>query len=165
MDVDDFKKYQREGASANLLSLVMSCRRHFLNAARLMEINKKIIDNLSRFAIDQPVDLWPLLAPFTLLAERYIEHFFNLQDNLFLEHLERQDEQWWKYFYQILVLHILSNDEAVRNILRCVGALLSNHPEQKSAALKHYFSVTTLPETFPLWSPVDGLDYWYQGVG
>jgi hypothetical protein len=159
MDVDDFRRYQREGASANLFSLVMSCRRRFLNAARLLEVNKKIIDDLSRFGIDQPVDLWPLLAPFTLLAERYIEHFFNPQDNLFHEQLERQDEQWSKYFYQILVPHILSNDEAVRNILRSVGALPCSLPEQTSAALKHYFSVTTLPETFPLWSPEDKLDY------
>jgi hypothetical protein len=158
MHVDDFRKYQREGASANLFGLVMSCRRRFLNAARLLEINKKVIDDLSRFGVDQSIDLWPLLAPFSILTERYVENFFNPQDNLFHDLLERQDEQWSKYFYQILVPHILSNDEAVRNILRCVGALPCRQPEQASAAIKHYFSVTTLPETFPLWSPDEDID-------
>lgn len=159
MHVDEFRKYQREGATANLFSLVMSCRRKFLNAARLLELNSQSIDRLSAFGVSTPIDLWPLLNPFIDLTERYVEHFFSPQDNLFHTHMERQDEQWSKYFHQILVPHVLANDEAVRNILRAVRALPSKDPEKAALALSNYFKETTLPETWPVWAPEDDVEY------
>jgi hypothetical protein len=159
MHVDEFRRYQREGATANLFSLVMSCRRKFLNAARLLELNSNYIESLSDFGVSDTVDLWPLLNPFIDLTERYVEHFFSSQDNLFHLHMERQDEQWSKYFHQILIPHLLANDEVVRNILRAVRALPSKNPDDAVISLNHYFKETTLPETAPAWDPEDFSGY------
>ena len=105
MHIDEFREFQREGATYNLASLVMACRRKFLNAARLLEVRSQVIDRLSSFGVDAGVDPWPLLGPFTVLAERYVERFFSPQDNLFQDPMERQDEKWGKYFHHVLVPH------------------------------------------------------------
>jgi hypothetical protein len=159
MHIDEFREFQREGATYNLASLVMACRRKFLNAARLLEVRSQVIDRLSSFGVDAGVDPWPLLGPFTVLAERYVERFFSPQDNLFQDPMERQDEKWGKYFHHVLVPHLLTNDEVVRNVLRAVRALPSQQPEQAAIALSQYFAETTLPETRPLWAPEDIVDY------
>ena len=44
MHVDDLREKQRAGATADLFSLVMACRRKFLNAARLLELRSPAID-------------------------------------------------------------------------------------------------------------------------
>jgi hypothetical protein len=103
MHIDEFRKFQREGATSNLVSLVMTCRRKFLNAARLLEVRTTAIVRLSSFGLDAAADNWPLLGPFTVLAERYVERFFSPQDSLFRDPMERQDEKWGKYFHHVLV--------------------------------------------------------------
>lgn len=158
MHIDEFRKFQREGATTNLVFLVMACRRKFLNAARLLELRNPVIDRLSSFGLDVGVNPWPLLGPFTVLAERYVKHFFSPQENLFHDPMERQDERWGKYFHHVLVPDLLANDEVVRNVLRAVRALPSQQPEQAAITLSQYFAETTLPETHPLWAPEDIVD-------
>ena len=63
MHIDEFRSFQREGATHNVFSLVMTCRRKFLNAARLLELRGDAIDKLASFGVDAPVDVWPLLGP------------------------------------------------------------------------------------------------------
>lgn len=76
MHIDEFRQLQRGGATYNLFSLVMTCRRKFLNAARLLEVRSAAIDRLASLGVDTAVDCWPLLGPLTVLAERYVEQFF-----------------------------------------------------------------------------------------
>ena len=158
MHIDEFRKFQREGSPSNLIGLVMACRRRFLNAARLLEVRSPAIDRLSSFGVDAAVEYWPLLGPFSVIAERYVERFFSPQDTLFRDPADIEDEKWARYFHHVLVPHMLTNDEVVRTVLRAVHALPSAHPEHAARALSQYFAETTLPDTSPAWAPEDVID-------
>ena len=103
MHIDEFRSFQREGATHNVFNLVMTCRRKFLNAARLLELRSDAMDELASFGVDAPVDVWPLPGPFSVLPERYTTQFFSPQENLFQEPSEKQDQKWGKYFHHVLV--------------------------------------------------------------
>ena len=109
--------------------------------------------------MDAPVDVWPLLTPFSVLTERYATQLFSPQESLFQVPSEKQDEKWGRYFHQILVPHLIASDEVVRNVLRAVRALPSQHPEQAAVALSQHFTEMTLPDTSPPWAPEDAVDY------
>tara|TARA_A100001391_G_scaffold65342_1_gene40931 strand:+ start:22000 stop:22479 length:480 start_codon:yes stop_codon:yes gene_type:complete len=158
MHIDNFRAYQQEGAKSQLYSLVMSCRRRFLKAARLLEVNSPALEKLTAFGVSSSVDVWPLLSPFSVLAERYVEHFFSPQAGLFPDPAEQQDERWNRYFYHVLVPHLVIEDEVVRNVLRAICALPCRQPDEAAMALTHYFSEMTLPESRPPWDPEDNVD-------
>lgn len=159
MHIDSFRAYQQEGARSQLYSFVMSCRRRFLNAARLLEVHSPAIEKLTVFGVSSSVDVWPLLSPFSVLAERYVEHFFTPQAGLFPNPSEQQDERWSRYFYHVLVPHLVIEDEVVRNVLRAVHALPCKKPDDAATSLTHYFNEMTLPESRPAWAPEDDVDY------
>lgn len=159
MHIDEFRACQRAGATHDLFSLVMTCRRRFLNAARLVELGSGAIDELTSFGVDASVDLWPLIAPFGVLTERYVAQFFSPQECLFPSLIEQQDQKWIRYFHHVLVPHLIASDEVVRNVLRAVRALPSHQPDQAAIALSQYFAEMTLPESKPLWAPEDAVDY------
>jgi hypothetical protein len=156
MHIDEFRKFQRQGATHDVFSLVMTCRRKFLNAARLLELRSDAISKLGSFGVDAPVDVWPLLTPFSVLTERYATQLFSPQESLFQVPSEKQDEKWG---HHILVPHLIASDEVVRNVLRAVRALPSQHPEQAAVALSQHFTEMTLPDTSPPWAPEDAVDY------
>lgn len=85
--------------------------------------------------------------------------FRSASTNLFQEPSEEQDVKWNRYFHQILVPHIIGSDEVVRNILRVVRALPSQHPELAADALSLHFTEMSLPDRRPLWAPEDAVDY------
>lgn len=151
MHIDRFRACQRAGARSQLHSLIMSCRRRFLDAARLLEVRSPAIEKLAAFGVSSSVDVWPLLSPFLVLAERYVEHFFTPQLFLFPDPAEQQDEIWNRYFYHVLEPHLVIEDEVVRNVLRAVHALPCKQPEDAATALTHYFNEMTLPESRPAW--------------
>lgn len=117
------------------------------------------IKNLEEFGVGMRVDLSPLLAPFSVLTERYIDRFFSSQENLFQNPDERLDVKWDRYFHHVLVPYLLADDEVVRNILRAVYALPSKEPEEAIYSLKQRFTEMTLPETQPPWAPEAAVDY------
>ena len=158
MHVGDLRLTQREGAVSNLASLAANCRRKFLNAARLLEWRSPVIDKLHSFGVGGPVDLWPLLTPHAVLAERYIEHFYSPQVSLFPTPGDEEDAKWGNYFRQVLVPHLVADDDVVRNVLRALRALPCKEPEQAALALRQHFTEMTLPHTRPLWSPEEVLD-------
>jgi hypothetical protein len=159
MHIDEFRKLQREQATSAVFSLVMACRRKFLNATHLLELRSASINRLSSFGVYAAVDCWPLLSPYIVLAERYLDCYFSPQDDLFHGPREMQDEKWAKYFHHVLVPHLIDNDEVVRNVLRAVQALPSKRPEDAAVALGHFFGETALPETSPLWALDAIVDY------
>ena len=159
MHIDEFRSFQRESAPHNVFSLVMTCRRKFLNAARLLELRGDAIDKLASFDVEAPVDVWPLIGPFSALTERYATQLFLPQESLFQEPSEKQDEKWGKYFHHVLVPQLIASDEVVRNVLRAVRALPSRQPAQATVALSQHFAEMTLPQTRPPWGPEDQVDY------
>ena len=56
MHIDEFREFQRQGATHDVFSLVMTCRRKFLNAAQLLELRSDAISKLASFGVDAPVD-------------------------------------------------------------------------------------------------------------
>lgn len=153
MHIDELRAFQRAGAIQNLHSLVMTCRGRFLEAAKLLELRSETIDKLASFGLKASVDLWPLLVPFNVLTERYVEQFYTPQLSLFPGPGEKQDEKWGRYFYHALVPHLIASDEVVRSVLRAVRALPCRQPDQATTALSHYFMEMTLPDTRPIWAP------------
>lgn len=95
------------------------------------------------------------LTPQAVLAQRYIEHFYSPQVSLFPTPGDEEDAKWGHYFRQVLVPHLVADDDVVRSVLR---ALPCTEPEQAALALRQHFTEMTLPQTRPLWSPDEVLD-------
>ena len=57
MDVNSFRKYQREHAIDNMSQLFIKCRDMFLDAARLLEVENPAIENLRK------VGAGPVIVP------------------------------------------------------------------------------------------------------
>jgi hypothetical protein len=157
MNVDDFQQAQRSNAAQNLHALFMSCRRKFLNAARLLELRGAAIENL-RECGHKSVDLWPLMNMYSVVCDRYTDAFFSPQAKLFANPADAQDEKWGRYFHHVLVPHLLLEDEFVRNVLRAMMAIPCKNPQLARDALVQHVSEMTLPETRPLWAPEDEID-------
>lgn len=157
MNVDDFQQAQRSNAAQNLHALFMSCRRKFLNAARLLELRGAEIENLREWGY-KSVDLWPLMNMYSVVCDRYTEAFYSPQAKLFANPADAQDEKWERYFHHVLVPHLLLEDEFVRNVLRAMMAIPCKSPQLARDTLVQHVSEMTLPETRPPWAPEDAID-------
>lgn len=157
MNVDDFQQAQRSNAAQNLHALFMSCRRKFLNAARLLELRGAEIENLREWGY-KSVDLWPLMNMYSVVCDRYTDAFYSPQAKLFANPADAQDEKWGRYFHHVLVPHLLLEDEFVRNVLRAMMAIPCKSPQLARDALVQHVSEMTLPETRPPWAPEDAID-------
>lgn len=158
MNVDDFQQAQRSNASQSLYTLFMSCRRKFLNAARLLELHGAEIENLRECGLIKSVDLWPLMNMYSVVCDRYTDAFFSPQENLFTNPSDEQDEKWWRYFHHVLVPHLLLEDEFVRNVLRAMMAIPCKNPQLARDAIVQHVSEMTLPESRPPWAPEDEIE-------
>ncbi|SDT87155.1 hypothetical protein SAMN05216296_0094 [Pseudomonas pohangensis] len=158
MRISEFRAIQRECSNAYLHSLVMTCRRKFLCAAKLLELQSAAISRLRDFGLDGQINIWPLYSPYEVLSERYLELFYSPQLEIFRDRSNMQDEKWFKYFHHALIPTLIADDEIVRNVLRSVGGLPSKQPKDAAMALKHYFSEMTLPDSAPLWAPEESFD-------
>jgi len=159
MHINEFRQLQQDGASFNQFQLIMACRRKFLNAANLLELHSPMLEKLNSFSVDAPIDIHPLLDPFSILAERYIEEYFSPQKNLFPALEQEQDVKWGHYYHQVLMPHLLANDDIVRNVLRAVRAIPSKKPQEAVIALKQHFIEMTFPEMPPPWAPENIFNY------
>ena len=146
MHIDEFRLRQQQTAARDISSLVMSCRRKYLLAAHLLELQSPELAALTAFGVDSGIEAGPLMQPFAVLAEMYVERFFTSQIDLLPETTQSQDEKWGSYLFGVLIPTLLNDDEAVRNILRAVGALPSEQGRHSAAAaLCERFSEMSLP--------------------
>jgi hypothetical protein len=60
------------------------------------------IERLRSVGTDTRIDLWLLLNPFMVLAERYVAAFFSPQEVLFPAPGGKEDERWSRYFHHVL---------------------------------------------------------------
>ena len=151
MHIDEFRLRQQQSAAHDISSLVMSCRRKYLLAAHLLELQSPDLAALTAFGVDSGIEAGPLMQPFAVLAEKYVERFFTSQIDLLPETTHPQEEKWASYLFSVLIPTLLSDDEAVRNILRSVGALPSERGRQAAAAaLCERFGEMSLPIGPPL---------------
>lgn len=152
------RQRQREAALSHLYSLAMACRRRFLRAADLLELRGPVFEKLTGFGVRESIDLWPLLRPFEVLAERYNAVFYSPQGDLFATPADAQDAKWSRYFYVALMPQLLNDDEIVRNVLRALRAIPSDDPREAAVALGQHFSEMTLPQTEPRWASEEPID-------
>lgn len=72
-----------------------------------------MIHRLAELGVMEPIDVSPILGPFEVLAERYVDRFFSPQGDLLASSSSTQDALWTRYFYQVLIPFLVSNDEVV----------------------------------------------------
>lgn len=158
MDAEYFRQTQRSSAVNYLGSLFRACRSRFLNAASLLELRGPVFDKLRESAYEN-VDLWPLLGMFDVICDRYADEFFTPQEELFITPVDEQDAKWTRYFYNILIPHLVQDDGFVRNVLRAVMVIPCKSPRLAGDAIVQYIFEMTLPETVPAWAPEDCIYY------
>ena len=125
MNADSLRQVCREHASASLNSLVMACRRQFLDAARLMEWDTPVLTHLSGLGSHTLPQLWLLFPASSLMCDRHHQ----------------------------LVPGLVANDDVVRSVLRAVGGLPCSNPQEAARVLCHHLSEMTLPDCLPGWAP------------
>ncbi len=140
MCIEELRRAQREGMVSNVAHVVTAARRKYLNAANLLQLGGAAIERLRTLGISAPIDAWPLFASFTVLSERYIEHFYLRQQDLFASPADQPDEKWGRYFYYVLMPHLLRNDDVTLNTLRAVRAIACSRPDKAAEALAHHFT-------------------------
>lgn len=158
MTCDDLGRIQREGTKQALLALVMLCRRRFLRSADLVGIRGAAIERLRQFGVHDAVDLEPLVPAWRLLCDRYLSERFDPQLGLFSDPDTEAATAWERFVYQQLFAELVREDEFVRNVLRALGCLPCQSPQQAAAAVRQYLSEMTLPSAPPPWAPEEGID-------
>lgn len=152
MGVDDFRLAQRRSAVHDMYALFMACRRRFLNAASLLEVDGAEVEVL-RESSRESLDLQPLMSIHAAICERYVEVFLSPQASLFANFEDEPDLRWGRYFHDVLVPHLLLEDVFVRNVLRAMMAIPCRNPQRSVDALVQHISEMTLPKTRPRWEP------------
>lgn len=155
MNIETFAEFQRSSATSFVGALVSGCKRKFVASARLLEWSSPILTTLETFGEKKSIDVWQLLSSFEILCVRYQNERYSPQSSLFPEPDRAPDELWQRYYYWILLPHLLQSDTAVRNVLRAVGALPTADTKLVTAAIRQHFSDMTLPNHMPLWAPED----------
>lgn len=158
MFIDEFRDAQRHGETQNLSELLGACRRKFLNAARLMELDGPAIERVVAHG-REAVSLWPLINMYSVACDRYCDAFFSPQVEIFPNPGESQDVTWSKYFHHVLLPHLLEDDAFVRNVLRATMAIPCESPQDAGEALVQQLTEMELPSSRPSWSPEVGI-YW-----
>jgi hypothetical protein len=110
---------------------------------------------LKSFGVNAPIDVWPLLPQYSILAERYNDHFFSSQELLFPSQGEGQDVKWTTYFHRVLLPRLVLSDDVVRNVLRALRGIPCSDHQKAGLSLGHQFAEMTLSETKPFWAPED----------
>ncbi|HEX6899318.1 MAG TPA: hypothetical protein VF789_06370 [Thermoanaerobaculia bacterium] len=148
---------QRQETAGMLFYLAMLCRRRFLRSAYLVEMRSKVIDALRDLGQVERVDLSSLVPAWNVLCGRYLEEIYDPQGELFSAGSPQADD-WSRFVYHKLLPQVVRDDELVRNVLRALGALPCNSPQEAAAVLCQYFGELTLPSERPPWAPEEELD-------
>lgn len=151
MDVNSFRKYQREHATHNLSQLLIQCRDKFLDAARLLEIENPAIEHCKNVGYGA-VELWPFLNMYDEWCERYELALFSPQTNLFLDNEEREDVKWQRYYFHELLPQLLRDHHFVKNVLRAMKALPGADPALLSRTLHEFAAECYMPRVQPKWA-------------
>ena len=154
MSEDDQRQACREHSIVILNALVQACRHRFVTAAALLEWQTPTVAAVARLGVRSPVDMWPLMAAYSLLCERYIASFWSPQRSLSRSPGDEPDERWCAYFYKQAIPALVDRDDVVRNILRAVGSLPCRSPQEAAQALCQTIEEMTLPDCLPGWAPV-----------
>lgn len=152
MHIEIFRQAALENSTLDLGHLIRDCCHRFLSAASLLEINSPRIDGLQKFHSGR-LDCEPLIRPYRILLQRYINEFYSPQLSLIDAVAYQEDQRWQKFFYHKFIPLVTANNEAMRNILRSVKAIPSSDSLQAIESLCQYISDLTLPDTQPLWIP------------
>lgn len=113
-----------------LSCLLEDCRRRFVRAAQLLEINDS---EIRRVQDASQVELRPLFEMFLELCDRYAKEVYTPQIDLFKS---KDPLQIWRtYYYHTMIPCLVANDDVVRNVLKATEILPSKHVGASMKAL------------------------------
>lgn len=158
MTRDELIRIQRRETKRELYALAMLCCRRFLRSAELVGMRGAVIDKLRQFGIHDAMDLGPLIPAWMLLCDRYMSELYDPQLGLFADPETEALTAWVQFVYQKLFAKLVREDELVRNVLRALGCLPCQSPEQSAVAVCQYLSEMTLPSAPPPWAPEEEID-------
>jgi hypothetical protein len=149
----DFVAYQHAGMREHLAEFVRLCRRRFLYAADLLEMNGPAIETLRDFGQIRPIDVVPLFPAWRVLCDRYLVELYDPQLRLFGNPETDAVYAWTEFVHRRLFERLVRDDELVRNVLRGLGGLPCRSPAQAVQGVFIYLSGMTLPNSAPAWAP------------
>lgn len=158
MTREELAVHQEHRAKAELFALYSVCRRRFLRAADLLGVTRDRLGPITTMGGSNPVDLAPLLAPWTILCRRYRDEAYEPQIDLFVQSATQPAELWGRFIHHYLFPALVRDDEVVRNVLRAVGAVPCPSPAEASHALCLYMNELALPGAPPLWAPEEEME-------
>lgn len=158
MTHDELAAFQAETAKTDLFALYSLCRRRFLRAVDLLELPRDRLGPIASMGGSVPVDLAPLLAPWSLLCRRYREERHEPQIDLFASSASAPAEAWSRFVHHRLFPALVREDELVRNVLRAVRSIPCRSPSNAAEALRMRLTELTLPDTCPVWAPEEDVE-------
>ena len=147
--MDELDEIQKQGTSPYLFSLVMGCRRRYLDAAYLLEIDNEHVQRIGDLA-SQRVDLSALLPAYDVLCQRYRDELHSWQDELWQTSREdRIARAWSEFYYWRFVPTVIWEDTFVCNVLRGLGVLPARNVKDAIESLRLHVSEMQLPRNRP----------------
>jgi hypothetical protein len=153
MTRDELIRTQRREIKREIYALAMLCRRRFLRSADLVGVRGAAIDRLRQVGLQDAVDLTPLFPAWQLLCDRYMAELYDPQLVLFADPETEALTAWLQFVYQKLFATLVREDEFVRNVLRALGSIPCQSPDQAAAAaVCQYLLEMPLPSKPPPWA-------------
>lgn len=151
MHIEIFRQAALENIELDLSHLIKRSCDRFLRAASLLEIRGPVIKNLQAFYCEK-INYESLLRPHNIIIQRYINEIYSPQLDLIDAAESEGNWKWHKFFYYQFIPLVLSDNEALKNILRAAKAIPSSDFSQNIDSLCQIYSDLTLPDTQPLWA-------------
>ncbi len=124
-------RVQAQTMPAILLSLVQECRRRFVSAAQLLDLQEERFAYLHRPGGDEVVEIAFLQGLYEVLMGRYIREVHDAQIAIHEPAEDLEVRRWTQYAYWALIPRIAGEDSMARNVMRAIGA--HPCPDRRSA--------------------------------
>ena len=119
----------------------------------LVGARSEVISNLKSRSAIQNFDLAALFPVWRFICQRYWAEQFSTQTFLFESHDTGVRRAWDEYVYGELLPALVREGEVVRNVLRSIGGLPTESPEDSVIALFHFVNEMDLPSRRAPWAP------------
>lgn len=145
MSPAEFELFLRGRLQADTASLIEAARRHYLEAAALLEIRSATVERLEDPAWNEGVQLWMAFRAVETLQKRYATNLYTPQIGFWDGVEAGQDVQWVKYLHHELKPALLQRQEFVRTLLRCVGLMPGASATDSEIALSVFAREVAMP--------------------
>ena len=134
---------------SGLTALVEQSRERFRTAADLLNLPMSDRQIYERPLPDERVDLGPLVLFWNALCRRYADEIYDAQLNLLERPENHEAESWSQYLYWALIPALVTDNAVARNVMRAIGAHVSQSPEDAARTLETLAKDLRLPAPPP----------------